>query len=108
MGCVSSRKGKNVYPLTCWEKLWYWWHDDTVTSPFLVSESQLDVYRCLDCRDTGFVLCEHCIGHGIFAEISEDDAAAPGHYLFVPCSHCGGRGKLRCYCGQCHTPAEMG
>lgn len=71
-----------------------------------MTESKLDIYFCLDCRDTGFVVCEHCIGHGVVTELS--DTLPLDHYELKECTPCGGKGYIRCYCGQCQTPSANG
>lgn len=86
---------------------YYWWTDnDASTSPFLATESDLEMLHgqrsqpllCIQCGDSRQHVCEACVGHGLLVEIN-DDPSINEHYLMTDCSKCKGLGKVRCkYC----------
>lgn len=84
MGCVMD-KGKALY----W-RLYWWWEDDTLSSPFLMTESRLDALQCLECGGSGEKPCQGCDGKGVLTELSETG------YFIVDCAACGGSGSIPC------------
>ena len=89
MGCVASRSRSLYY------KLYYWWNDDTLSSPFLMTESRLEELQCMMCGGQGMEPCKRCSGQGMMAEITDN-----GSYFIFDCERCSGQGELPCYCTQ--------